>query len=85
MKRFWTLAFILILTGTSVSFANTVNEYYPDGTLKDVARYNSKHQLNGRYTMYWPDGHLKQQGRYKNGQLVGPIKKYSQDGELLGS
>ncbi len=78
------LAVILVLTFTGLSFAKVMKEHYPNGRIKAVVRYNNKKQLNGAYKYYWPNGKLKEQGRYRNGIHVGPIKRYSIDGVLLG-
>ena len=84
MKKALLGIIILIFSFSIVSFAKVVKMYYPNGNLKYVVRYDSKNVLNGPYKYYWPTGQLKELGRYKNGQNVGPVKKYSLDGELLG-
>ena len=84
MKRSLMLTIILILTFTCLSYADVVKQYFPDGKLKSVMRYNRNGRLNGSYKMYWPNGRLKGTGKYKNGKLAGPARQYSMDGALLG-
>ena len=83
MRKFCLLAIILILSCPTVGLAKVIKQYYPNGTLKYVANYNNKNQLNGPYKFYWPGGQLKEEGRYKNDKHVGKPKRYSPDGELL--
>ena len=83
MKRAAVLTMISILVFTCASYADVAKQYFPDGKLKSVMRYNKNGRLDGAYKMYWPNGKLKGTGRYKNGKLLGPARQYSMDGALL--
>ena len=83
MKKILLLIIVLVFTFASLCFARVEKQYYPNGKIKTVLRYNKADQLNGPYKIYWPNGKLKEQGKYKNGALSGPIKRYKLTGALL--
>lgn len=84
MKKSLILTLFLIFVCASVSFARTVQQYYPNGTTQSIMNYNEKGELNGVYKLYWPNGKLKEIKKFKNGQRIGRIKRYSSAGVLLG-
>jgi len=83
MKKTLILVIILVFASSIECFAKTVKEYYPTGSIKYVAHYNSQNQLNGWYKFYYPNGQLKEQGHYKNDKLVGTVQRYYPDGSPI--
>jgi antitoxin component YwqK of YwqJK toxin-antitoxin module len=83
MKRYVLLVVILLFTSSGVCLAKTVKKHYPNGALQAVTGYNGKGVRHGRYTTYWANGKVMERGTYKNGKLVGLVRRYSIDGELL--
>ncbi|MBF0490109.1 MAG: hypothetical protein HQL15_05750 [Candidatus Omnitrophica bacterium] len=83
MKRKLALLIVCIFAFSTLSFAKTVKEHYPNGSIRSVVHYNAQGQKHGHFTTYWMNGKVMEQGTYKNGRIQNPVKKYSIDGELL--
>lgn len=84
MKRSLALIILLILIFSSVSFANMVRKYYPNGKLHTVQIYTDRGLHEGPDKIYWPNGKLKQEILYKHGRPY-LTKNWSEKGVHLRS
>jgi antitoxin component YwqK of YwqJK toxin-antitoxin module len=82
MKKAFMLMIILIVGYSSLCFARTVSEHYPDGKIKSVQVYYKNGLIEGPYRIYWPNGKLKSKTFYKYGRPY-LTKKWSEKGKEL--
>lgn len=64
----------------SISPADSLVEYYPDGKLRTRILYGKEGGLNGSIDLYYPDGKHNLQGQYTNGKESGVWTWYCSDG-----
>lgn len=59
-------------------------EYFgPKGLVTVKIEYYKEGVLNGKYVEYYLNGTVKAKGEYKNGELVGDMEMFNQDGKPL--
>jgi antitoxin component YwqK of YwqJK toxin-antitoxin module len=64
----------------SISPADSLVEYYPDGKLRTRILYGKEGGLNGVFDFYYPDGKINFHGAYTNGKESGTWIWYCTDG-----
>lgn len=57
-------------------------QFYADGSLYSLQRYNAKGQLHGKQEYYYPTGILKTVMNYSEGLLNGELKLYYPSGQI---
>ncbi|MEO5644042.1 MAG: hypothetical protein ABIQ40_12890 [Bacteroidia bacterium] len=67
----------------SISPADSLIEYYPDGKLRTRIIYGKEGGLNGNFTTYYPDGNVNTSGTYTTGKKSGEWIYYCTDGSVL--
>jgi antitoxin component YwqK of YwqJK toxin-antitoxin module len=68
------VSLILLLVFSSESFAKTIKEYFPDGRLYSVQKYDAQGNIVGPYKVYWQNGRLREKTLYRYGQPHKTIK-----------
>ncbi|MDQ3108629.1 MAG: hypothetical protein M3R17_01935 [Bacteroidota bacterium] len=64
----------------SISPADSLVEYYPDGKLRTKIIYGKEGGLTGTYDVYYANGKKNTQGEFLNGKRSGDWQYYCEDG-----
>ena len=82
MRRSLALTILFMMACISLSYAEVLKQYFPDGKVYTMRTYKNGRQ-DGPYRIYWPNGRLREKGKYKQGYPYGPVRQYSNTGVLI--
>ncbi len=66
----------------TISPADSLVEYYPDGKLRTRITYGHEGGLTGSYAMYYDNGTIKTRGQYSEGKKTGTWEYFCSSGTL---
>jgi antitoxin component YwqK of YwqJK toxin-antitoxin module len=82
MRRSIFLTVLLLFISSGLCFAKVVKEYFPDGRVYYIQKYDANDNIVGPFKRYWPNGRLREKIIYKNG-VPYLTYRWSQEGVRL--